>query len=260
MALSKFSIINEELADYLWLWSGGDGVIDYYIFEEGSAYLDNSIAISTEEASFIRSLFSDLSETVNLDFVETDNFLTSDIDIATVSYYSGLSSGYLGVLYSDKYTGSSETKFVATWLNDGSSNITDTEKEIITHEIGHALGLDHPHGDGSYSGATSSDTVMSYRDYDPDYGGFTDIDIAALQHLWGAADDQSIINPLPFNSLEKDCLPSWMSGGYFPEACHSPEMLAASGHLTMTASEASTLSTLAPAYDNFSGKECDYII
>ena len=57
-------------------------------------------------------------------------------------------------------------------------------KQLAAHEILHTLGLSHPYGSGSYPGATTNDTLMSYNDPDPRFNGITSLDIAALRFIW----------------------------------------------------------------------------
>lgn len=57
-------------------------------------------------------------------------------------------------------------------------------KYVITHEILHNFGLEHPNDDGYDTGFTQADTVMSYN-WDGTYHGIGHLDQAALQFLWG---------------------------------------------------------------------------
>lgn len=96
------------------------------------------------------------------------------------------------------------------WFNSTSRNYDDPVRGnyayfTFLHEIGHALGLKHPHEPESFGNMPLdkdhlSFTVMSYRSYanmDIDEGGYTNgdnhfpqtfmlYDIAALQHMYGA--------------------------------------------------------------------------
>ena len=67
---------------------------------------------------------------------------------------------------------------------------------VTLHEIGHALGLRHPHGDGNHPDWDDNDSVMSYIDGDSDALFFTDLDIKALQEIWGIEDDLDAVDRL----------------------------------------------------------------
>ena len=56
------------------------------------------------------------------------------------------------------------------------------ELSTITHEIGHAFGLDHPPGGGFDPNYTTADTIMSYNDTGEI--GFSRSDIQTLRDIW----------------------------------------------------------------------------
>ena len=174
MTLHTDSITDYQLASDLWNFSGRDGVVNYSIVGEVG---HGSVGISQQEAGFIRSVFNQIDELTGLTFQETDH---ANADITTVSVARYEDPNVLGRAWPSH----EHQRMFATWADQAGSHLTNHEAEIIMHEIGHAVGLGHPFGNGSAPGINQHDTIMSYHT-SPAFVGFSATDIAALQSLWG---------------------------------------------------------------------------
>lgn len=63
--------------------------------------------------------------------------------------------------------------------------LSNYSKRLIAHEFFHTMGLSHPEDDGYASGYDGSTTTMSYNRRDL-WDGITELDVTALQQIWGA--------------------------------------------------------------------------
>lgn len=172
MAISPDGIINTDAAAALWDFSGGDGVVEYWINRRGRGQ-DLGLPISRAEARYINTTFRYLDSITGLSFRRVRSNNTSDIDLHCVAWLGRNTLGQAQTM---------PGWFNVFWKDSGGTRVSITEKWVIPHEIGHTLGLAHPYGDGFNPLFNRSDTVMSYN-----RGGsfYTDSDRTALQQLWG---------------------------------------------------------------------------
>ena len=174
-----------------------------------------AMSVGDVELNYIRKVFRELDKLLAPSFVETS---PQDADITLMSLFPDQPDDNGGwFLESSPYPSDTQRGAklgVATW-NDttGPEFMDEWEMNVIIHEIGHALHLTHPGDpDGQQEGVTPNpnfdvdDTVMSYRE-SPEHGWawpifFRDLDIHALQDIWGAE-----ANPQP---------PEWPATEKFP--------------------------------------------
>jgi hypothetical protein len=157
------------------------------------------IAASPEEKSFIFSVFSRLASVIKLRAVQV-NSLSSPlqfVSVARVRDDSGAenTTGITYTAFSFEISPSGQRTVIAARsgvtieaeLNDD-PGLSAAEQRTTVHELGHALGLDHPGGNPEDPAFDDRDTIMSYN-----VGGggpatwFSESDLLALKEIWGAA-------------------------------------------------------------------------
>jgi serralysin len=165
--------------------------------EGQSGYQD----FTEEQKNAVRSALAEYASIINVDFVEVEGQLDPDINLSRVNLsISGL--GQFEYHYAQSQNGAVNSKTFDGWAFFGVAEdlFSATGRNLLLHEVGHALSLKHP---GNYDSAGSPPpgpflsaaednnkyTVMSYNN-DPDTNTVSEhlmlYDIAALQWRWGA--------------------------------------------------------------------------
>lgn len=169
---------------------------------------------SAEKATY-RSALDHIETLINVEFVEVTGQSGPTLNVGKVDFQLGL-AGLGGLSYSTRNRQLNDIDNFTLFNNTiNMANATN----LILHELGHALGLDHPF-EGAAQLPEDQDnnkyTVMSY-DRNPENGQDSDAmmlyDILALQDIWGANTSTSTGNSTYTGSRTSNMDSIWGAAG-----------------------------------------------
>lgn len=178
---STFGDITKDYMDW-----PNNSTITYTIFDnERESILWTTNEHSQEEEQFIFDTIEEVDSVIELDFTYSDQVFDSEIVFVSVDRYLPWGPG--GVV---GQVVEGPNRWFVLWKDStpNSDELTDFDKNTITHELGHSIGLSHP-GENPNNPRynTVEDTIMSYNDLNGEWGTeFTENDYDALQMIWGA--------------------------------------------------------------------------
>jgi hypothetical protein len=211
------------------------GTSDLYLFkddyDEPDPKVDLIFAMSTSQQAAVRLALDQFSNVADLTFVEVQE---TALEVGTLrfgftDYVKGENvSGWASIV--GNHANAGDVWIASKYKDKTFERDSDRIFSSLMHEIGHALGLAHPF-DGIDQLPTSQDfknyTLMSYTDpensfyYDTsgDYNYLISstpmvYDIAAIQHLYGAATHNAGDTVYKYDPTKPFVEAIWDSGGY----------------------------------------------
>lgn len=181
-------------SDINWNWLTRSGNVLYYYFctsdDSSTSYVESAMSSATQ--SDVASVLAQVTSTTGIQFQQTYTASQADIFYSMTNLPTG-TSGMEWSNYNYSTSGSTITSFTAdsyVWLDTDYSNTTQGAYgyQVLLHETGHAMGLDHPFEDVLVpAGEDNWDyTVMSYTRGSTGYQTvYQEDDVAALQWLYG---------------------------------------------------------------------------
>ena len=167
---------------------------NYRIYQKG-AFLGDVVSdpFYQEEIDKANELISRLNTYIDLKLNEVPNRREADLVIIGVCEDSNITGLVADNEFGDQYY----------LLLNGCNGVLDIEGQpviLFLHELGHAMGLEHPFDDSdgdclhsnqpwSAESTDASVTVMAYKSSEKPVGFFTELDLSTLQSIHGVAED-----------------------------------------------------------------------
>ena len=221
---------DDESSGMKWSGAGNETIISFSFINSGSKLDYTDYVVNGDELSigvynneiqnftqsqkgYVRKALTEWSDVANIKFVEVQEVGS---DVGTIRFgattFDDDSLGWTWFGPTNNFFSSASD----IWLPPNTMNGVDSENlgnhywagfswapgtnEYLTlmHEIGHALGLDHPHEGLSFPAAydRTKFTIMSYEQYRYDFLESSPMvyDIAAIQYLYGANNSTNASN------------------------------------------------------------------
>ena len=187
MALHHNQLIDHSLHFHTARTLNGSNRLSYYVHDATenlsiNGYQTETLEHNSSSEVFIQTTFNNLGKAIAPDFIQVNQPDDADIRIYSVSNHLGWKEQTVGQAIPNP------TGWTLLWKNTANgTNLSDFDANTIIHELGHAMGLAHPSGEGTNPLWTTDQTVMSYN-MSPDGWDYTfsEADQHSLVHLWGA--------------------------------------------------------------------------